>query len=57
MFFIKASDEFGDIDVTVFPDYYNEAFGLNINDVIYVSGRIEKRMSRYQLVARKIEHI
>ncbi len=57
MFFIKANDEFGDIDITVFPDYYNEAFGLNINDVIYVSGRIEKRMSRYQLVARKIEHI
>ncbi len=57
MFFIKAGDEFGSIDITVFPDHYEEASSLNINDVIYVSGKVEKRMSRYQLVVYKIEHI
>ncbi len=57
MFFIKASDEFGSLDITVFPDYYNEASSLNANDIIYVCGKVEKRMSRYQLIAHKIEHI
>lgn len=55
MAFISASDDTGKITIVVFPLVYEKSFGIKKGDIIKVMGRIEKRMSDYQLVANKVE--
>lgn len=55
MAFISASDDTGKITIIVFPIVYENSFGIKKGDIIKVMGRIERRMSDYQLVANKIE--
>ncbi len=54
MAFISGSDEFGDIDITVFPNAYDELVDIKNNDIVLINGRVEKRMSKYQVVLVKI---
>ena len=54
MAFIKASDEYKQIDLTVFPKTYNENKHLKNHDIISVYGHVEKRFDNYQLVVSKI---
>ena len=54
MAFLKASDEFCQIDVTLFPNLYKENNNLAKYDIISVYGRVEKRLNDYQIVASKI---
>ena len=54
MAFIRASDEFKQIDITVFPKLYEENKNLNKHDIILVSAKVEKRFDNYQLLANKI---
>ena len=54
MAFIKACDEFNQIEVTVFSKLYEENKNLNNHDIILVNGKIEKRLDNYQLIASKI---
>jgi DNA polymerase III subunit alpha len=55
MIFILGSDELSTIDIVVFPNVYPKFKEVKKGDVLLVTGRVEKRMSRYQLVAREIE--
>jgi len=55
MAFVTASDEYGTVDIVIFPKEYNMIPDLEKGDIIKVFGKIEKRMSRYQLVLGKIE--
>lgn len=57
MAFLSVSDDTGKMTVVVFPIVYESSFGLKKGDIIKVMGRVEKRMSDYQLVANKIEKI
>ena len=54
MAFIKASDEYRQVDITLFPDIYKENKNLEIYDIIKIYGRVEKRFDNYQIVASKI---
>ena len=54
MAFIKASDEYSSIDLTLFPKTYNENKNLKNHDIIRVAGRVEKRFNNYQLVVNRI---
>ena len=54
MAFIKACDEFNQIEITVFSKLYEENRNLNHHDIILVTGKIEKRLDNYQLIANKI---
>ena len=54
MAFIKASDEYKTVDLTLFPNVYKENNDLNKRDIIKVSGKVEKRLSNYQIIASKI---
>ena len=55
MAFLTVSDEYDKITVVIFPMIYNNCFGIKKGDIIKVTGRVEKRMSSFQLVANKIE--
>ena len=57
MIFIYASDEYGQIDIVVFPKFYDLVNDLNINDIVLINGRIEKRMSKYKLILSKMEKL
>lgn len=60
MAFIKASDEYCQVDLTVFPDAYKKYKNINKKDIIKVFGRVEKRFDNYQIIVSKIidlEHI
>lgn len=51
MLFITASDELATIDVVLFPKFYHLGDNLDVGSVIEVSGHVEKRFDKYQLVA------
>ena len=54
MAFIKASDEYKQIDLTLFPNEYQTYHNLKKHDIINVYGKAEKRFDNYQLVVSKI---
>lgn len=55
MAFITISDEEEKREVIMFPKIYNEFYGIKKGDIIKVNGRVERRMSEYQIVANKVE--
>ena len=55
MAFISASDDTGKVTIVVFPLVYQKSFGIKKGDIIKVTGRVERRLSDYQLVANKVE--
>lgn len=54
MAFIKASDEYKQIDLTLFPNEYQTYHNLKKHDIINVYGKVEKRFDNYQLIVSKI---
>ncbi len=57
MAFLTVSDEYDKVTVVAFPNTYINAFGIKKGDIIKITGRVERRMSSYQLVANKIERL
>ena len=55
MCFITGSDNTGSISLTVFPDLYKTCNNFKKNEIIKVTGRVEKRFDEYQIVCTKIE--
>ena len=54
MAFIKASDEYKQVDLTLFPNEYSEYNNLKKHDIINVYGKVEKRFDNYQIIVSKI---
>ena len=54
MAFVKASDEYKQIDLTLFPKTYNENKNIEIYDIIKIYGKVEKRFDNYQIIVSKI---
>jgi len=57
MAFLTISDELAKVSVVIFPKIYKNSFGIKKGDIVKVTGRVERRMSDYQIVANKIEKI
>lgn len=57
MAFVRASDEFCQIDVTLFPKVYKDNNNIKNHDIIQVYGRVEKRLNNYQIVAYRISNL
>ncbi len=57
MCFVNGSDEFGYIDLVIFPNIYMDISILNKRDIIYVGGKVERRMNKYQIIVNKIEKL
>ena len=54
MAFVKASDEYRQIGLTLFPTLYKENKDLENYDIIKIYGKVEKRFDNYQIVVSKI---
>ena len=54
MAFVRASDEYKQIDLTLFPKIYKENRDIQIHDIVKVAGSVEKRLDNYQLIVTKI---
>jgi len=50
MAFISGSDEYDDVDIIVFPNVYDYLKDIERQDVVLITGKVEKRMSKYQVV-------
>lgn len=54
MAFIRASDEYKQISLTLFPDVYAVNKNLKKYDIINVYGKVEIRLDEYQIIVSKI---
>ena len=54
MAFVKASDEYKQIDLTLFPKIYKENKNIEIYDIIKIYGKVEKRFDSYQIIVSKV---
>ena len=54
MAFIKVNDEYGDIDLTCFPLTYKKFNNIKEGNIIEVTGRVEKRYDKYQVIVNYI---
>ena len=55
MMFINASDSFGMIELVMFPKTYNKFFNIPVPSVYKITGKVEKRFSKLQIVLYDIE--
>ncbi len=54
MAFFKCSDEFGSVDLVVFPNVF-ENIAITKDMIIYVKGRVERNISKYQVVVSDLK--
>ena len=57
MAFINGSDESGKVDLVMFPLVYKNNSYIQRGNIIKVKGRVEKRMSSYNLSVSTIEKL
>jgi DNA polymerase-3 subunit alpha len=55
MAFVNAEDEFGVIEVVLFPKVFEKNVNIDKGNIIKVTGIVERRNSDYQLIANNIE--
>jgi DNA polymerase-3 subunit alpha len=48
MAFVLGSDEYGEIDLTIFPNTYKKFNNINKGNVVEVNGKVERRFDKYQ---------
>ena len=57
MCFINGSDEVSDVDITVFPREYDIIESIDKQDIVLITGKVQKRMSKYQVVLEKLKKL
>ena len=55
MAFIKGNDEYGEIDLTIFPNTYKRFNNIKEGNIIEIIGRVEKRYDKYQVIVNNIK--
>ena len=55
MCFVTGSDEMTSIEVVFFPRVYNG--DINVHDILYLNGKVEKRNGEYQFIVNKVLEI
>lgn len=55
MCFIEGKDEVSQIDLVLFDNVIDKITNLNINDIILVRGKVEKRFDKYQIVVNNLK--
>lgn len=56
MCFITGSDEIGSLDIVAFPNVY-ERYEIEEGSLLYITGKIEKRMDKYQMIVNSIKEL
>lgn len=54
MAFVRANDEYGTVDLILFPTVYKKYNNINVGDIIDVYGKVERRNDKYQIVVSTI---
>ena len=54
MAFVVGSDEYGEIDLTIFPSTYKKFNKINKGNVIEINGKVERRFDKYQVIVNYI---
>ena len=54
MAFVRANDEYGTVDLILFPIVYKKYNNINVGDIIDVYGKVERRNDKYQIVVSSI---
>ncbi len=57
MAFISLQDEFGVMQVTIFPKEYPKVKNINKNDIVFINGKVQKRMNSYQVILQNIKKL
>ena len=57
MAFIVCSDETSKVDLTIFPNKFNFITDVKVGDIVSINGKVEKRMSKYQVVVNNFKKI
>ena len=55
MAFITASDEYGSVSLTMFPNTYKTYKNINKKDIIRIFGRVERRFDQYQIIINSLK--
>lgn len=55
MAFIYASDEYGTVDLTIFPKVYEKYNDIKVNDIVKFNGVVERRYDKYQVIISSFE--
>ena len=55
MAFITGSDEYGEIDMVMFPRIYEKFYSISRGEVVYITAKVERRVNEYQLVINNIK--
>lgn len=55
MAFVVGTDEYGEIDMTIFPSTYKRFNNIKKGNVIEVDGRVERRFDKYQVIVNYIK--
>lgn len=55
MAFVTASDEFGQISLTLFPKIYKQYSDISKGDIIRIRGLVEKRFDKYQVIVNNLK--
>lgn len=55
MAFIHASDEYGMVDLTIFPKVYEKYNDIKANDIVKFNGVVERRYDKYQVIVNNLE--
>ena len=57
MAFLVCSDDTSDADFILFPNRYNLINDIKKGDIVYISGHVEKRLDKYQVVVNNLKKI
>ena len=57
MAFLTISDEYTSTDLTVFPNRFKSISEINKGDIVLVNAKVEKRMSKYQLILESLKKL
>lgn len=55
MAFVYGSDEYGIVDLTIFPKVYEKYNDIKVNDIIKFNGVVERRYDKYQVIVSSLE--
>lgn len=57
MSFISGSDETEQIQCVVFPNLYSQIDKINVGDLLYIKGKVEKRYDKYQIAVVQLRKL
>ena len=57
MMFLTGADELNKIDIVIFPKTYAKYPNIQIGDILYIKGKVEKRLDKYQIIAMNLKKL